>query len=238
MTTPAMNLDNALTALKTYDDGSARGVLMPIDEAVRASLNDPRARTELERQLVALLASAISRVAKEYLCGKLVLIGSAHSVPVLAALLADPPLRHAAVKALEAIPDSASIKALRQNLSKRPGSPALSVIDSLGTRRDAGSVATLSAMLAHPDAQVAGAATAALGKIGTVAAARALLSFLPKAPPSLLREVANACLACAESLLIRGQKVKAAELYQALVNASAPNHVRLAAQEGLDRLRR
>jgi HEAT repeat protein len=237
MTTPSLNLDNALTAIKTYDTGSARGALEPLDEAVRASLNDPRARTDLERKLAALLASAVSLVAKEYLCGKLVLIGSAHSVPILAELLDDPRLRHAAGNALEAIPDSASIKALRQHLSKRQGSPPLGVINSLGTRRDAGSVSALSALLRNPDVQVAEAATAALGKVGTVPAARALLAFLPKAPPSLLREAANACLTCAESMLTRDQKAKAAELYQALTSASQPNHVRLAAQQGLLRTR-
>ena len=48
--TSAMNA--VFEALKSYEQGSGRGALVPLDEAVVASLDNKTARSELERQLV------------------------------------------------------------------------------------------------------------------------------------------------------------------------------------------
>ena len=48
-------LDQAFDALKTYDWGTDRNVLKPIDEAVVATHGDAAARQELETRLAAVL---------------------------------------------------------------------------------------------------------------------------------------------------------------------------------------
>jgi HEAT repeat protein len=236
MTTTIPNLAEAFAALPTYDAGASRAVLMPIDDAVRAGLKEAGARIELEQKLTAALVSAMSPVAKEYICRKLALIGSARSVSALAPLLGDSRLGDAARSALEAIPAPAAATALRRRLKSLAGPQRIGAINSLGARRDVPSLAALAALLNSSDNLVAEAAVSALGKIGTMRAADILLDYRPKAPPPIRLAVADACLGCADRLSAAAQPTKAAALYEALADAQQPNHIRLAAKQGLARL--
>ena len=226
-------VDLALEALKTYNHGSSRATLMPIDDAVVASLRDVPARKELERRLAAVLRTNVSPVAKDYLCSKLSLIGSAESVPALAELLSDQNLAHPARNALEAMPGLEPVNALRDSLARLAGLQKAGVINSLGTRRDVRSVPLLTTLLEDGDSQIAGAAAAALGNIGTVETAQALQKFQPKASVALRLVVADASLACAERLLADGNKAEALAIYKALTDARQPKQVQLAARQGL-----
>jgi hypothetical protein len=226
-------VDKAFEALNTYDCGSARASLVPVDDAVRSSLGDAAARQGLERRLAAALATKASPVAKEYVCAKLGLMGAAGAVPALAALLSEPALSHAARSALEAMPCPEAVEALRNSLPKLGGLLKVGVINSLGARQDARSVPALAALLKDADTQVAAAAAAALGAVGTLEAAKALRAFQPKAPEAMRLVVADACLACAERLLANGKKAPAQAFYQALATAEQPKHIQLAAKRGL-----
>ncbi|MBE0545855.1 MAG: hypothetical protein IH623_31385 [Verrucomicrobia bacterium] len=230
----AAALDAAFEALKTYDQGSSRGALMPIDEAVMASLDDKAAQKELEQRLATALQHGGSAVAREYICSKLAVIGSEVCVPALAAQLNAPQFANAARNALEAIPGAQATKALRDNLAKTEGAQKVGVINSLGARRDADSVRALTALLKHDDAGVAGAAAAALGDIATTNAAKALREYQPKAPEALRLKVADAILTCAERLLAAGKRADAQTLYQLLATTSQPNHIQHAAARGLE----
>ena len=94
-------VDKAFEALKTYDWGADRNLLNPIDEAVVATRGDAAARKDLETRLAAVLKTDASRDAKAFVCRKLMVIGTAESVPALAGLLADKDLSHMARYALE-----------------------------------------------------------------------------------------------------------------------------------------
>jgi len=155
----------AFESLDAYDYGSSRGSLMPLDGAVVASLGDAAARKDLEKRLAGVLGRKVSRVAKEYACAKLRLIGTSESVPALAGLLADPELGHAARDALESMPCPEALQALRDALAKSSGLQKVGAIHSLGVRRDAQSVPALESLLKDPDGQGAAAAAAALGAI-------------------------------------------------------------------------
>ena len=82
-------LDQAFDALKTYDWGQDRNVLTPIDESVVATRGDAAARRELESRLGDVLKTNVSRDAKQFICRKLRVIGTASSVPMLAGLLSE-----------------------------------------------------------------------------------------------------------------------------------------------------
>ncbi len=225
-------LDNAFNALKTYDWGDDRAVLQPIDDAVVATHGDAAARKELEKRLAAVLGTDGSRAAKDFVCRKLSVIGTADSVPALAPLLTDEKLSHMARYALERMSCEASLQAMRDALPKVSGVLKVGVINSLGVRRDAKSADALVKLLSDGDQQVAAAAAAALGSIGTPEAATALQGFQKKAPEGLQIAAADACLICAERLLEAGKKAEALLIYRQL-STSTIKHVRVAAMRGM-----
>lgn len=228
-------LDRAFNALKSYKFGSSRAALEPIDKAVAGCGDDPRARRKLEQRLAGLLQTDVTPLAKEYVCRKLAVIGSADSVGTLSSLLGDETLSHQARAALEHIPGSEAVKALRNSLPNLHGSQKIGVIASLGMRRDSASVKAIAACLKDSDPKVAGAAAQALGNIGTVETSRALLKFQIQAPDAVRPAVADACLACAERLLESGRKTEALPLYRVLDGPSQPDRVRSAARHGLSK---
>lgn len=223
-------LDQAFEALKTLDWGQDLAPLAPIDDAVIASHGDDSARRELESRLAAALGATESRDARDYICRKLMLIGSAASAPALAALLAKPEDSHMARYALERIPGEEATEALREALEKAAGVLKIGMISSLGSRGDEGSVPQLAKLLSASDHQVACAAAKALGAIGTATAARALATVSSDA---VRQDATNASLACAEKLLAAGEKAKALAIYTQFAGEGQPKHVRLAATRGM-----
>jgi len=229
----AAAVDKAFETLKTYDWGQDRSVLAALDEAVAATHGDAAARKSLETRLAAVLKTDASRAAKDVVCRHLSLIGSADSVPALAELLTNQELAQMARYGLERIPDPAASAALRDGLAKTEGVLKVGVINSLGARRDAQSASLLTALVDNADPQVATAAVAALGAIGTPDAARTLGEVQKKATGPLQAAVADALLCCAERLLGAGKKVEAMAIYKTLNTEDQPKHVRLAAVRGL-----
>lgn len=230
---PLAALDAAFVALKTYDRGSARAALLPLDAAVAASTADVSDRRAMERQLITALLEGGSVVRREYICSKLKLVGSDASVKAVAALLLVPELVTAARDVLQAIPGDEATQALRSALPRADGPTKAAVIQSLGLRHDEGSVGALRKLLEDPASPVASAAAAALGEIGTIEAADALRAFHRRAPEALRTAAADACLVCAEKLVAAGRKSDAAALYQLLATDAHPKHVQYAAKRGL-----
>ena len=225
-------LDQAFEALKTYDWGTDLKVLAPIDEAVLATHGKADARKELEIRLAAVLKTGVSRDAKDFVCRKLMVVGTAAAVPTLAELLLEPDHSHMARYALERIQSPEAAQALREALPKLQGVLKVGAIGSLGVRRDAASVPALAALLGGTDVAIARAAAFALGAIRTPEAAQALAGA--KATNAEAKSAAtDACLACAEGLLADGKKADALAIYKTLLGEDRPKHVRLAATRGM-----
>jgi HEAT repeat protein len=225
-------LDEAFDALKSYDWGPDRKTLNPIDEAVVATQDDAAARKELEARLVAALQADTSRAAKDFICRKLMVIGTAASVPALAKLLPLKEHSHMARYALERIPTGEAVRALRDALPKLDGELKIGVIGSLGTRRDAGSVSALADLLDDADATVGRSAAYALGAIGSPEA----VQVLQRAKPSdakVKQAVIDASLSCAETLLAAGRNAEAMLIYKSFMGEDQPKQVRLAATRGM-----
>ncbi len=229
----AQDLDKAFEALKTYDWGTDRKKMDPIDDAVVATYGDAAARKALEKRLAAVLGSGALRSAKDYVCRTLKTMGTAESVPALAALLPDKDLSHMARYALERIPAPEAAAAMRSALPGLTGKLKAGVIGSLGVRRDEASVSAVAGALGDADAAVASAAACALGDIGTPEAAKALAQAAKGAPEGVKLAVADGCLVCAEQLLADGKKAEAVALYKSLGGEDQPKQVRLAATRGL-----
>ena len=229
-------LDAPFAALKAYDWGADAAALKTIDEAVVAAHGDASLRADLEKRLVAILGAGTSRAAKEYACRKLMMIGTAASVPALAALLGDADNSHMARFALERMPVPEAAQALRDALGTVQGTLRIGMIESLGGRGDAASVPALARLLSG-DPPVAAAAATALGHIHTPEALAALSAADPFAGAGVGRAVVDARLASAEALLASGKRAEAHAAYQSLADAAkgkpGAKNVELAAARGL-----
>ena len=228
-------LDKAFETLTTFNWGEDQKqfyeMLGAIEDAVPASHGNAAAGKELETRLAAVLPTGASRAAKDYVGRKLAIIGTAESVPALAALLADKELSHMARFALERIPAAEAAAALRDALGKTNGVEKAGVIGSLGARRDTASIAALALLVADSDAQIATAAATALGDIGSGESAKALQEAKPAGDAVQLR-VADAQLTAGERLLAAGDKAGAMAVYKLLIASPAKN-IRLAATRGM-----
>ena len=129
-------LDTAFENLKTFNWGEDipkfHELLGAIEVAVPASHGDEAARKSLETRLAAVLGTGASRAAKDYVCRKLTIIGTAASVPALAALVPERELSHMARYALERIQAPEAAEALREALAKTSGAEKAGVAGSLG----------------------------------------------------------------------------------------------------------
>jgi HEAT repeat protein len=226
-------LDKAFADLPKYDWGQAREPLNVIDEAVVATYGDAAARKDLEARLCAVLKGEATRAAKQYVCRKLALVGTAGCVEALAPLLEDKDLSHMARYVLERMTDPAAGKALRDSLAKATGKVKVGIINSLGMRQDAESTAALVALLKDSDAEVAVAAAAALGRIGAKEAAAPLAEFLASASKEIKFAAIDASLDLAGGLAKKGDKDEAAKIYQKLYAPDQTAGVRRAALQGL-----
>jgi HEAT repeat protein len=226
-------VDKAFDVLKTYDFGTDRNAVKPIDDAVIATHGDAEACKELEKRLAAVLSSSDSRDAKDYALRTLRVIGTAESVSAIAPLLEDKDLSHMARYALELNPSPEAGNALREALPKVSGKLKIGVIGSLASRHDTESVAAIAASLTDTDKDVACTAAHALGAIGDADAAMQLGEFLAKAPDEVKPAATDAYLASAEKLAKNGKKSEAIAIYKSLMGEGEPKHVRLAATHGL-----
>jgi HEAT repeat protein len=165
-------------------------------------------------------------------CQRLAVTGGKDAVPALAALLNHPELSNYARFGLEPNPDPAADAALRAALGQLNGRLLAGVVTSIGVRRDARSSDALAKLLNHTDDDVAGAAAAALARIGGPAAAKVLQGALTTSRASLQPVISRACLICADGLLL-SHRPQATELYRVLSGPAQPKAVRLAAIRAL-----
>jgi hypothetical protein len=229
-------LDEPFKALAAYDWAADAAPFKTIDAAVIAAQADKSLRAELEKRFTGLLGAGTSRAAKEYVCRKLMMIGTAASVPALAALLGDSDNSHMARFALERIPGPEAGSALNSALGSVGDALKVGMISSLASRRDTACVPTLATLL-KGSPPVAIPAANALGSIRSAEAIQALSSADPFATEGVGEAVVNARLACAEALLAGGKRTDALAMYQALAKAAAgkadAKSVELAATRGI-----
>ena len=226
------NLDEAFKALATYEFGQSREPLTMIADAVRDSQGNPAERAKLIKRLTDMLSGSASLDGKRFVCRQLSIAGTAETVPPLAALLLDKDLSDMARYALERISDPAALAAMRTALAKAAGKQKVGLINSLGDLRDAESIAAFGQAVGDTDPQIAEAAAAALGKIGTSDAARVLMDNRSRVKPDVKAAVTDSLLLCADRMAAT-KKEEAAVIYQLMFRPTEAKHVRVAALRGL-----
>lgn len=180
-------------------------------------------------KLVAMVKDPNSTVfQKAIACKKLAFVGGRDAIQPMAALLTHPQLSCYARFGLEPNPDPSVDDVLRAALPKVKGRLQIGIITSIAMRKDAKSLDALTKLMGDSDPLVAGAASAALGTIGGLPAAKVLQAALKTTKPPVFPVVARACLQCAEGLMA-SNRARALELYTDLSATTMPSPVRLTA---------
>ena len=229
----AMSVDDALGRLKAYKFGQDDEVINTIRDAAVGSFGDAATRQKLAAGLAAVLEADATNDAKHFACRQLALIATDEQVPALAKLLTDPQMSQMARYALARIPGEGVDRALIDALGRTEGANKLGIINTLGNRRTVAAVGPLAALLRAEQKEIVGEAAAALGRIGTPEAARALDEAMAKAPEASGPVLADAYLMCADRLRAEGQLSAAASMYDKVLKSSQPSYVQAAALRGM-----
>jgi HEAT repeat protein len=169
---------------------------------------------------------------KSAACEDLAQVGDKDCVPVLAGMLGNEQLSHRARYALEAIPDKSVDEALRAALETLNGKLLSGVISSIGKRRDSAAVGLLGKYLRHRDSDVVRTTAISLGRIGTVAAGKAMLDALKDAKGDNISRICDGLLTCGTNLAAQGQSGEAKNIYDGLLAQNLPVRLRAAALRG------
>ena len=192
-------------------------------------------QTADEARQIQVLQSDSAPADKEDACRRLKQIGTAKSVPALAALLTDEHLYQAGCDALQTMPTAEAAQALHAALKTAVGKPRAGIIHALGERRFRPAAADLAQLLEDSDFLVATSAARALGRIGSEESLRPLQQLLATAADPVRSAVVDALLDCASQLLAAGKRDEARLIYQRFNDVKEREHVRTAAYAGLIR---
>ena len=187
---------------------------------------------EVRAKALAVLKSDAPLEQKSAACEDLARVGDKDCVPVLAGMLGNEQLSHRARYALEPIPDKSVDEALRAALDKLNGKLLSGVISSIGTRRDSAAVELLGKHLGHRDGDVVRTTAIALGRIGTVAAGKAMLDALKDAKGDNIGRICDGLLTCGANLAAQGQQGEAKTIYDGMLAQNLPVRFRAAALRG------
>lgn len=220
-------------AIAIYESGQSAAALQAFEQAVRDAAGKPELRPGLEAALIRMLSAANPTFeARRFACQQLAAIGSEASLPALAALLKQEETAGIACLALGAQRTPRAGEILRSALPTATGQARLQVVSALGNQRDPQAVPALTGLVRDPDAEIAGAAIRALGKIGGADAGVALAALRKENQPALAAAVAEASIGLAEQMAAAGNRPGALAVLEELITPACPAHVRRGAFGG------
>ncbi len=217
-------LEATLAQVAKYDYDQGRQPLLDLEEVLRTI---PAA--EAEQRLLKFLGSNATIAGKDFVCRQLSILGSEAAVPVLAGMLPSAETVEMARYALERIPGSAPLEALRKALPNAPTKAKPGIVNTLGIRRDAQAVPAIAALTSAADRDLAGSAITALGRIASPEALQALAALRKQGSQPAM----EASLIAADDLAKRGQRAPALEIYSELSSVETPPMMRIGGLQGL-----
>ncbi|MBN1561640.1 HEAT repeat domain-containing protein [candidate division KSB1 bacterium] len=230
----AADLSEVLTKVSSYDYGDSRENLTLLSDMLRQASGDALKLAEYEKAMLQVVGvKETTFAAKQFLCKELSIMGTEQSVPILANLLKQEETADIARYALERIPGEQVDATLLAAMKKTKGAVQVGIINTIGERRMTGAAADLGKLLTAKDANIAMAAAAALGKIGTDESATLLGTSLLKATGPVRAVTVNAYLKNADAFFKNGAKEKAEAIYEPLYTPAESVPTRAAALTGL-----
>lgn len=228
-------LDDLLSQTAKWQYETSRQPMQALAEIVAKAQSSPAETRAIEQKFIAFLKSDATPGGKDFICKQLSIMGSEASVPVLTDVLGDPKTAELGRYALERIPGPAVDRALREALAKTKDRTRIGIINTLGVRRDAASVAALRPLALGTDPAAASAALYALAKIADAPAVAVLSEAQGKTKGPVHADAAEAYLQAANRLTARGSAASAVPIYKALYANRDPGTVQAAALRGLAR---
>jgi HEAT repeat protein len=228
-------LPAAADALADYRSGESQWAQGVIENAVREAGNDRDMRTEIGQHLLERLSTPMAREARSFILRMLEMLRLPEAVQTVSAYLDAHDAAHMARRVLVAVGNSEADAALRAALRTTEGDLRVGVVNALGLRRDQKATAALIDLMHDRDPQVAEAAVAALARIGTQRADRALSRALQDGS-RMQPELLAARLRIAATAEAHGASRQARRIYRALYGADDCPLVRGASLVGLARL--
>jgi len=225
------SIDDLLARVAKWNFDQNRDDLLAVSTAVAKAHGSVAQTRDIEKRFIAFLKSDASIAGKGFVCRELSLMGSEASVPVLSGMLAQPKTADIARFALERMPGPGVNQALRAALAKSTDKTRIGIINTLGWRRDAGSVAALRPLAMGADQPTASAALFALAAIADPRAVQALADAQGKVVEALRTTASEAYLKAADQLTAPA----ALPIYKKLYAASEPPMVRVGALTGIAR---
>ncbi|OGC07043.1 hypothetical protein A2V82_05730 [candidate division KSB1 bacterium RBG_16_48_16] len=228
------DLEKSFSEIAQYEYGQSRERLTEFSDLVKRTSASPESLKQIQTGMIRLmLAKDATFAAKQFISRELSVIATEEVAEPLAKLLLREETADIARYVLERVSGEKVDRVLLQALDSTSGLVKVGVINSLGQRRAKSAVTELSELVVDDDPQVATSAAAALGKIGTDDAAKALASAASKAGPALQETILDAYLSCAVLLSKDGKTARAAEIYRDVFKQEVTPTVRSAALRGL-----
>ncbi|HSI36221.1 MAG TPA: hypothetical protein VK986_21735, partial [Tepidisphaeraceae bacterium] len=225
-------VDKAVAALagSTSDKDATAAVV----RVVRETGGDPKLRAHLEEKLVGLLeADATTYEGRVRACQALWVVGGERALGVLERMLADERDSHLACYAIGRLPSAHAGQALARGLGLAKGRAAVNILNTLGSRAEAGQVDAIAKRVRDPDEAVVDAALAALAKIGTQAAYGPIVQVRAGMKGDARRRADLALMEWAERATAMGNVDSARKLYAVLMRPENDALVRRGAVAGL-----
>lgn len=230
------DIEAGLASIKEYDFGQTRENLVKISDIVAAARDNDAASSKVEKAMAGFIEGQATLASKQFICGQLGYIGTDASVPSLAKLLGNDDTADMARMALERIPGEKADSALIEAAKKAEGIHLVGLLNTLGERRAKSALPVLEGSLKSSDEGVLTAAAAALGKLGSPEAIKALEEIRSKAPAATRPTIEDSILLAADHLRSGGSKPEAKAVYdRVLNNAEVSTPARAAALEGIAR---
>lgn len=192
-------------------------------------------RVELCRQIVRRLGPETPLAARVWMIRQLERVGRDECVDQLALLLGDDDalIRETARRALQHN-SSANVRPVLEQALKQADTPEwqIALINALAARREAESLPVFCDWAKRPEADVAAAATAALGDIGGDQAIETLYALWRADDPAVQKRAAAALLRLAEQLVEAGDRELGIQIFDDLYMYGDTEPTRLAALRG------
>lgn len=216
----------------SWDFDKNRQALAAIEEDIRAAA--PARMRQIEAAMVkAMTDPQCTQAGKQWICRMLRQIGTARSVPALAALLTDEKLSHMARFALQDMPAPEAGRALIEALDRTDGDLKIGIVSSLGLRGEEAAAAKIAPLMKSENRMMARAAITALSHFSNHETGQALIETV--LPPDLEDLRNDAILTCTDAMLNKGHVDFATDIYRRMTAETYPVFIRLAAYRGLVR---
>lgn len=219
--------------LPTLDRTDAQQKWQSICTQVGAPGNE-KLRAEACQLMAEKVGPATPSPARVWLLKQLERIGRDECVDAVAVILDDKDdrVRDAALRCLANNPAPQVTARLAAKLLGSAGKAKVGLLNALGHRRDPKAVEAMAKELTASETPAVLAAAHALGRIGTVEAAKALQVARPKVQGETRLAISDAWLLCADRALKDGKTAEALAIYKVLARTEEPRPIRLAALRG------